>query len=479
MYSAALLLLGEVWTMAPQGTTLEEASKKANVHNGGGLPELPSLHPISQTIRGEFVLQRPVTLLLRSPEALLEADQLRLQGTAFFRSLLATATQVGSDVPLWAELLEGRTVATVFSVADSVTALLVRGVRTPQTGRRKGVQVLEIDELNKDNVRELFSPLLCTDTSVADAAFLAVGGHPRLLRGLGGLPLAASGDIGFVSKSLQPSMSGSSRDLQQATEDMLKRLSRPDAVQREKEQARLEDFDDEPEEPSGSRTAPEVISTLAKNAFYQGELLRAAATAFTSSPRRNPSPGEAFRGPSSLRADAARSGGPPGAPQATADKVVAAKFLKVHRMQQERLRQMSETLLVEEFRRFEARVLCFLNFPLLRKLRDVSKDEVHFLVTVCETIQEFLRRPYVLCPDLGRLKNTVLLGLLDANLIRVHFSPPRVEVAGVFTKNLLQSFCNCKYDSLSPAEKAKYSLSLLLNQSSIEAALDDLKHTEA
>ena len=37
---------------------------------------------------------------------------------------------------------------------------------------------------------------------------------------------------------------------------------------------------------------------------------------------------------------------------------------------------------MQEFRQFEALMLQFLNFPLLSKMRDVSKHEIHFLVTV-------------------------------------------------------------------------------------------------
>ena len=37
---------------------------------------------------------------------------------------------------------------------------------------------------------------------------------------------------------------------------------------------------------------------------------------------------------------------------------------------------------MQEFRRFEARIMQFLSFPLLMKLRDVCTNEVHFLVTV-------------------------------------------------------------------------------------------------
>ena len=38
-----------------------------------------------------------------------------------------------------------------------------------------------------------------------------------------------------------------------------------------------------------------------------------------------------------------------------------------------------------------------------------------------------------------------LQGLLEAGLIRCKWNPSRLEISGVFYKNLLLSFCNLKY----------------------------------
>ncbi|KAL8448061.1 hypothetical protein Emed_004060 [Eimeria media] len=350
--------------------------------------------------------QRPVTLLLRCPEVLLEGSALRFQGGPLFYELMTAATA------------EKRSVGTVFSVGDGVTALMIQGATQPQDPdalEEERVKIVELEELNREEVRDLFEPLLCADASVAEAAFLAVGGNPRLIR------------LIF-------------EDLQQATVELLQQLSRRNAEEQEAAERRQRDFDDCVSPSVSPSLSLDASSPLAKNAFLQNELLLAAATR-----------------------------------QQDSKDAILRKFEKVHCMQQQRLRLMSETLLVEEFRRFEALTLQFLSFPLIRKLRDVSKNEVHFLVLVCETIRAFLRRPYVLCPDLHKVNNTILLGLLDAGLARPKFDPPRIEVSGVFHKNLLQSFCNLKYDSLSTTQKAEYSLNFLLNQKHIETCLDSLK----
>ncbi|CDJ44756.1 hypothetical protein, conserved, partial [Eimeria tenella] len=412
---------------------LQLLSEAALVRTGGELTAAAAkewLECLYATL--EFAEQstgRPGTLLLRCPEALLEGEPLRL--------------------------------------GDSVTAVRVWGVHTPQGANPSRVQVLELDELSKADARVLFEPLLCADSTVAEASYLAVGGHPRLLR------------LIFD-------------DLHKATAELLQQLSRPNPKPSEAPAAAARDFDDDKpfsgdNKPFSKNTKPSSgapqgppldFSILKRNAFFQGELLRAAATPF----RPNPLMG----GPQGTLG--APLGGPPGAPwgpplggppggpheQGGPPADVINKFSEVHRMQQQRLRVMSETLLVEEFRRFELMVLQFLNFPLLRKLREVSKNEVHFLVVVCETIREFLRRPYLLCGDLAKINNTIILGLLDANLIRARFNPQRLEASGAFTKNLLQSFCNQKYDALSTKEKAEYSLNFLLNQKSIKEALDSL-----
>ncbi|CDI84239.1 hypothetical protein, conserved [Eimeria acervulina] len=318
---------------------------------------------------------------------------------------------------------------------------------------------------------DLFKPLLCTDWSVAEASYLAVGGNPRLLR------------LIF-------------EDLEQATINFLQSLSKKAATTHQTPQQPVRDFDDEPstlggpqggpqgapqgayegapqgapqgppqaapqgvphgaphEAPhgapqgapkvgsqgapqgapkGGSQGAPEgapgvEMCVLEGNAFYEGELLRGAA--------------------SRLRVNYYSLSKKDGGYQQTVEEETLKKFAEVQRMQQERLRKMSETFLVKEFRRFEGKVIQFLNFPLVRKLREVSKSEVHFLVVVCETIREFLRRPYVLCEDLGQINNTVILGLLAANLVRPRLNPRRLEVCGVFEKNLLQAYCNQKYDN--------------------------------
>ncbi|CDJ61629.1 hypothetical protein, conserved [Eimeria maxima] len=429
--------------------------------------------------------ERPVTLLLRCPEALLLGHPLRVGGSSFFEYLLNAATQ------------DERRIGTVFSVADGLTLLRVCGVHTPQEERNKRVYVVELDELAKAQVRELFRPILCTNTSVADASYLAVGGNPRLLR------------LIF-------------EDLQKATIDFVKSLSKR-TREGETNNSSIGDYDDEPllsmGAPQGApEGAPQGVSQLGGplgmgglqghgtseglsgapkeshqeggplgggpqgggpqeggpqvdksilegNVFYRGELLRAAAAArggfvspFVSSPVSSYNKVSPLQG------------------ACNAEETVIKEFMNIQCMQQERLRKISEGLLVKEFRRFEGRMIQFLNFPLVKKLREVSKSEVHFLVVVCETVREFLRRPYLLCDDLGRISNTVLLGLLEANLIKPCLNPRRLVVSSVFIKNLLQAYCNQKYDALSTSQKAEFSLNLLLNQTAIRAALDDLKN---
>ena len=51
------------------------------------------------------------------------------------------------------EAQAGRHTRTVFSVADGLTLLRVCGVHAPQQEALKGVEVVEIDELSKAEVR--------------------------------------------------------------------------------------------------------------------------------------------------------------------------------------------------------------------------------------------------------------------------------------------------------------------------------------
>ena len=127
--------------------------------------------------------------------------------------------------------------------------------------------------------------------------------------------------------------------LQQATRELLQQLSRPDAAERDAAQKRHQDFDDEPAAIEGPPPSVDM-SLLARNAFFQGEMLLAAATAFK---------GPLHRGPSAGPPRAPQPGGPApeGSPQRGKEKEVVEKFLRVHRMQQQKMRLMSETLLVK------------------------------------------------------------------------------------------------------------------------------------
>ncbi|PFH36965.1 hypothetical protein BESB_034230 [Besnoitia besnoiti] len=142
--------------------------------------------------------------------------------------------------------------------------------------------------------------------------------------------------------------------------------------------------------------------------------------------------------------------------------------------QKEFCRNITQDLLVEDVRLFEWRMNKFLALPLLEQLRQKQENEVHFLVTVFETIRYLLSRPYLLCKDLLHLDNVVILGLLDAGLLTVRFQPSRVQVSNEMYRHLLADYINVRYSLLSVDEKAKYNMNLLLNEKAIKFHVDRL-----
>ncbi|KEP62671.1 UNVERIFIED_CONTAM: hypothetical protein HHA_215710 [Hammondia hammondi] len=142
--------------------------------------------------------------------------------------------------------------------------------------------------------------------------------------------------------------------------------------------------------------------------------------------------------------------------------------------QKEFCRNLTKDLLVEDVRLFEWRMQKFLSLPLLTRLREKQGNEIHFLVTVFESLRYFLSKPFLLVRDLQRLDNVVILGLLDAGLLTARFQPSRVQVSSELYRHLLSDYINTRYAFLSVDQKASYNLNWLLNEKSIKYHVDRL-----
>ncbi|KFH08038.1 hypothetical protein TGVAND_215710C, partial [Toxoplasma gondii VAND] len=142
--------------------------------------------------------------------------------------------------------------------------------------------------------------------------------------------------------------------------------------------------------------------------------------------------------------------------------------------QKEFCRNITKDLLVEDVRLFEWRMQKFLSLPLLTQLREKQGNEIHFLVTVFESLRYFLSKPFLLVRDLQRLDNVVILGLLDAGLLTARFQPSRVQVASELYRHLLSDYISTRYAFLSVDQKASYNLNWLMNEKSIKYHVDRL-----
>ncbi|PHJ17956.1 hypothetical protein CSUI_008219 [Cystoisospora suis] len=142
--------------------------------------------------------------------------------------------------------------------------------------------------------------------------------------------------------------------------------------------------------------------------------------------------------------------------------------------QKEYTRNIMQNLLVEDVRVFEWRMNRFLSLPLIDSLREKQSNRIHFLVTVYETIRYFTSKPYLLCTDLLKIDNVVILGLVDAGILISRFNPSRLEVANELYRHLLSDFINVRYSALSLEEKATYNMNMLINQTAIRYHVDRL-----
>eukprot|EP00922_Rhytidocystis_sp_ex-Travisia-forbesii_P025132 GHVS01036916.1.p1 GENE.GHVS01036916.1~~GHVS01036916.1.p1 ORF type:complete len:469 (+),score=72.22 GHVS01036916.1:448-1854(+) len=143
--------------------------------------------------------------------------------------------------------------------------------------------------------------------------------------------------------------------------------------------------------------------------------------------------------------------------------------------QKQFLRSIPQQMLPHEVRAFEYKMITFMSLPLMLSLKEQINNHIHFLVTVLESIREIVRRGSVRCNPL-KIDHTVLLCLLDANLLTLRLSDPCcLEIPNAFTKHLLTSFVNHKYGGLAFSDRLEYNLNYLTNRS---ALLDNINRLQ-
>lgn len=137
-----------------------------------------------------------------------------------------------------------------------------------------------------------------------------------------------------------------------------------------------------------------------------------------------------------------------------------------HRRQQSYVRDILALELPKEVLAFQWKTNQFLSLPILENLRIQSKTRVMYFVTVLETIRILLSKPYwtIERSDLSEISHPVILGLLDTKLFSMRFHPvTTIQAYDRLTHNLLHSFINEKFESLSLVDRIKYNATYGVN----------------
>ncbi|KAF8820688.1 hypothetical protein IE077_002918 [Cardiosporidium cionae] len=135
------------------------------------------------------------------------------------------------------------------------------------------------------------------------------------------------------------------------------------------------------------------------------------------------------------------------------------------------IRNLPEKTLRSDVLQFEWKMNQFFSLKLIEDLRLQMQNSISFYSTVFETIRLLLHQPYTYCQDVEAMKHPIILGLLDVNILTVAFLPTRFSITDRFTYNLLRSYLELHYESLSWRDKMRYTTTTWINRKAYKNAL--------
>lgn len=152
----------------------------------------------------------------------------------------------------------------------------------------------------------------------------------------------------------------------------------------------------------------------------------------------------------------------------------AQEKVEYERLQRQQfyIRDVLATEFPREIVQFQWKMNQFLSLPILEQLRFQCKTHVTYFVTVLETIRILLSQEYwtINETELSEISHPVILGLIDVKAFVIQFQPTiRIQPYDVLTRNLLHSFINEKFESLSWINRVKYNSTFASNSKDLRS----------
>ncbi|GFE53450.1 Dcp1-like decapping family protein [Babesia ovis] len=136
------------------------------------------------------------------------------------------------------------------------------------------------------------------------------------------------------------------------------------------------------------------------------------------------------------------------------------------------VRNVHNLALPTEIIKFENMINRFLSLPLMESINHKFGDNLHFMITVNETIRHLLSKPLLQLKSGPKIDNKIVLSLLASGIIHYNTETSTLEFKNSLTKILLEAYVDNYYESLPLIDQLKYKANYLLNQRKIYQETD-------
>ncbi|CDR97291.1 hypothetical protein, conserved [Babesia bigemina] len=136
------------------------------------------------------------------------------------------------------------------------------------------------------------------------------------------------------------------------------------------------------------------------------------------------------------------------------------------------VRNVHNAALATEVGQFENLMNRFLSLPAMEAVRHRLNNNVHFWVTVSETVRYLLSKPMLQLRPGATIDNKVVLSLISTGILHLNVQHRTLEFKDSLTRFLIEAFIDNEYESLSWIEQIEYKANYLLNQRTIYGETD-------